>query len=183
MPNVIEEAKSGRAACRTCKTPIAKGELRLGVEVATQFAESSLQWHHLPCAASKLPAELKEALDAYPGEVANRAELDAAMADAIKKGHAKPAGYPFVDRAPTGRARCIQCQQAIAKDALRVAVERELDTGAMVTRAARYMHPACAAANVEAAGESLDELVEGLRKNSRISDEDLASALAEIQPG
>ena len=63
MANVIEEAKSGRASCRTCRKAIAKGELRFGVETQTQFSDTpSLQWHHLLCAAAKLPVELKAAL-------------------------------------------------------------------------------------------------------------------------
>ena len=111
MANVIEEAKSGRASCRTCKKPIAKGELRLGVEQVTQFSDTpSMQWHHLLCAAAKLPAELKAALDEFHGTVPNRAELDTTMADALKKGNAKPGGFPYIDRAPTGRAKCIQCR-------------------------------------------------------------------------
>src|SRR5665647_604277 len=116
MANVIEEAKSGRASCRTCKKAIGKGELRLGVETTTQFSDTpSLQWHHLLCAASKLPAELKGALDEYAGDVPNRAELDQAMEEAIKKGGAKPGGFPHVDKAPTGRAKCMQCEQPIEK--------------------------------------------------------------------
>src|SRR5512140_2000030 len=49
----------------TREKTIAKGELRLGVEVANQFSDSTVQWHHLACAASKLPAELKEAMAGY----------------------------------------------------------------------------------------------------------------------
>jgi hypothetical protein len=56
MANVIEEAKSGR----TCKKPIAKGELRFGEEAPNAFGDQpSLRWHHLACAAAKLPAELE----------------------------------------------------------------------------------------------------------------------------
>src|ERR1044071_6882757 len=84
MANVIEEAKSGRASCRTCKKTIAKGELRLGVEQMTQFSDTpSMQWHHLLCAAGKLPGELKSAIAGYEGEIPNRPELDKAMTDAI----------------------------------------------------------------------------------------------------
>src|SRR5215470_4781060 len=109
MANVIEEAKSGRASCRTCRKPIAKGELRLGVEAQTQFSDTpSLQWHHLLCAAGKLPVELQAALAEFAGEIPNRAEIDAAMEQAAKKVAAKPAGHPFADRAPTGRAKCMQ---------------------------------------------------------------------------
>src|SRR6185436_5290069 len=169
MANVIEEAKSGRASCRTCRKAIAKGELRLGVETQTQFSDTpSLQWHHLPCAAAKLPVELKAALAEYAGTVPDRAALDATIEAAIAKGHAKPAGYPYADRAPTGRARCLQCGQPIDKESLRVAVERELEVGGNMTRGSGYLHPACAAANVEKSGGSVEELIEGLRANSRL---------------
>jgi Poly(ADP-ribose) polymerase and DNA-Ligase Zn-finger region len=182
MANLIEEAKSGRASCRTCKKTIAKGELRLGVETPNQFGDTpSMQWHHVLCAATKLPAELKVALDAYDGTVPNRPELDKAMADAIAKGTAKPGGYPHVDRAPTGRAKCMQCEQPIEKATFRVAVEREIDTGAMVTRGAGYLHPACVAENLENIGGSVEDLVTGLRTNSRIPTADLDGVIATIE--
>ena len=184
MANVIEEAKSGRASCRSCKKAIAKGELRLGVEVQTQFSDTpSMQWHHVLCAAGKLPAELKEALDAYTGDVPNRAELDQAMAAALKKGAAKPGGFPYVDRAPTGRAKCMQCDEAIEKGSLRVAVEREVDTGSFVTRGAGYLHPKCVAENLENVGGSVEELTQGVRQNSRLEAADLEAVVAEISGG
>lgn len=182
MANVIEEAKSGRASCRTCKKAIAKGELRLGVETQTQFSDApSLAWHHVLCAAAKLPAELQAALAEYPGEVPNRAELEATMAEAAKKGAAKPAGFPYVDRAPTGRAKCMQCEQPIEKGALRVAVERELTIGANVTHGAGYLHPTCVAANLENVGGSVDDLIEGLRANSRLPEGELDGVIADIE--
>ena len=181
MASHIEEAKSGRAACRTCKKPIAKGELRLGVEAANAFGDQpSMQWHHLMCAAQKLPVELEEGIKAYPNEIPQRAELEAAMADAIKKGHAKPAGMPYADRAPTGRAKCMQCSQAIEKDSLRVAVERELEVGMGMQTGAGYLHPACVAAWAEAKEKDKEELVLGITNNSRIAADDLAKVVAEI---
>jgi hypothetical protein len=181
MANVIEEAKSGRAACRTCKKPIGKGELRLGVEQMTQFSDTpSMQWHHLLCAAAKLPAELTAALGEFHGTVPNRDELDKAMADALKKGNAKPAGFPYIDRAPTGRAKCMQCEEPIAKDSFRVAVEREIDTGTMVTRGAGYLHPKCVDENLENTGGSKEELLTGIRSNSRLASNDLEAVIAEI---
>jgi poly [ADP-ribose] polymerase len=181
MANVIEEAKSGRASCRTCKKPIAKGELRFGEEAPNAFGDApSMRWHHLTCAAEKLPAELKAALDEFPGTVANRAELDRVMSESLAKGRAKPGGFPYADKAPTGRARCMQCEQPIAKDSLRVAVEREIDTGAMVTRGAGYMHPACVGAYLEAHGGDKDGLLEGVRQNSRLVPADLDTVVAEI---
>src|SRR6476660_5255428 len=93
MANVIEEAKSGRASCRTCKKPIAKGELRFGEEAPNAFGDApSMRWHHLMCAAEKLPAELKATLETHPEPVPNREELDKAMADALSKGRGKPGG-------------------------------------------------------------------------------------------
>jgi hypothetical protein len=184
MANVIEEAKSGRASCRTCKKNIAKGELRLGVETTTQFSDTpSMQWHHVLCAAGKLPAELKEALAAYDGEVPNREELDKTMEAAIKKGGAKPGGFPYTDRAPTGRAKCMQCGEAIAKDSFRVAVEREVDTGSFATRSAGYLHPKCVAENLENVGGSVEDLVEGLRQHSRIPADELDAVVAEVEGG
>lgn len=181
MANVIEEAKSGRASCRTCKKPIGKGELRFGEEAPNAFGDQpTLRWHHLACAAEKLPAELKEALDHYPGDVPDRAALEQKMAGAIAGGHAKPGGFPYADKAPTGRARCMQCQTAIAKDTLRVAVEREIETGAMVTRGAGYLHPACAGAYLEAHGGDRAELAAGVRANSRLAAADLDAVLAEL---
>ena len=181
MANVIEEAKSGRAACRTCKKPIAKGELRFGEEAPNAFGDQpSLRWHHLACAATKLPAELGEALKAYSGDVPDRAALEQQMTDAIAKGHAKPGGLPYADKAPTGRARCMQCQQPIDKDSLRVAVEREIETGATVTQSAGYLHPACVAAYVEAKAGDKDALLEGIRANSRLTEQDLAAVVGQI---
>ncbi len=181
MANVIEEAKSGRASCRTCKKTIAKGELRLGVETKNQFSDTpSMQWHHLLCAAGKLPAELKEAMAAYGGDIPDKGELDKAMDAAIKKGGAKPGGFPHVDRAPTGRAKCMQCEEAIAKDSWRVAVEREVDTGAFTTRGAGYLHPKCVAENLENVGGDMEEFLAGVKKNSRIPETDLEAVAAEI---
>jgi poly [ADP-ribose] polymerase len=184
MANVIEEAKSGRASCRTCKKTIGKGELRLGVETQTQFSDTpSLAWHHVLCAAAKLPVELRAALAEYPGEVPNRAELERAMEEAVKTGRAKPGGFPYVDRAPTGRAKCMQCEQPIEKATFRVAVERELEIGANVTRGAGYLHPRCVAENLENVGGSIDELALGLRANSRLPEGELDGVIADVEQG
>ena len=182
MPNHIEQAKTGRASCRTCKKAIAKGELRLGVEAASAFGDTpSLQWHHLPCAAAKLPVELGDALKAFVGEVPDQAAIEATMAAAIAGGHAKPAGLPYADRAPTGRAKCLQCAEPVAKDTLRVAVERELTVGGAVQTGAGYLHPACVAAHVAAQGGDLAELETSVRANSRIAAADLEAVVAALR--
>lgn len=145
MAHMIEEAKSGRASCRTCKKPIAKGELRMGEEVANAFSagDTTYQWHHLPCAAKKKPLVLEEALKTTDVPVPNKAELETEIA--ANKKNAKPETFPYAERAKTSRSTCLSCSESIEKGTLRVAVERELDTGSFVTKGAGYLHAACAA--------------------------------------
>jgi Poly(ADP-ribose) polymerase and DNA-Ligase Zn-finger region len=182
MAHTIEVAKSGRASCKACKQSIAKGDLRFGEEFNNQFSDSggtSYRWHHLACAAKKLPLALKGALELYDGEVPNRAEIDATIEAA--KAKAKPASFPYADHASTGRSKCIACHEPIAKGALRVAIEREIDTGMVQTKGAGYMHPACVAGWLggEHAGEKTAEsLADGIEANSTAID---AAALAEIR--
>ena len=178
MAHTIEVAKSGRAACRTCKSPIAKGELRLGVEVANSFSADggmSYLWHHLPCAAEKKPAELKAALAAFAGEVPNRAELEAKLATA-KPG--KPSQVPYAELAPTGRSKCLGCEQPIEKGVLRVAVEREVDTGSFQAKSTGYLHPRCAPALV-----ADPELLTKIKANSTtLRPEDVDVLAKELAP-
>jgi poly [ADP-ribose] polymerase len=181
MGNLIEEAKSGRASCRTCKKAIAKGELRFGEEAANAFGDTpSMRWHHMTCAAEKLPAELKAAMDAHGEAIPNRADLDKIMGDALKGGRGKPGGFPYMDKAPSGRAKCMQCEETIAKDTVRVAVEREFEVNGNPQRGAGYLHPKCVAENLENTGGDLDEMIEGLKANSRLQQSDIDGALAEI---
>jgi hypothetical protein len=181
MAHIIEVAKSGRAACRTCRKPIAKGELRFGEEVPNQFgeaSEASYRWHHLKCAAQKHTDELRATLATFDGEVPDREELERIMSEAEAK---KPPPFPYADKAPTGRARCQGCGESIPKDALRVAFEREIDRGGMVTKGAGYLHPACAAAYIEQQGGTHAALTEGLRKNTRdLSEEEREKLFAEV---
>ncbi|MCY3410092.1 MAG: hypothetical protein INQ03_00515 [Candidatus Heimdallarchaeota archaeon] len=64
MPDVIEESKSARAACRICKDKIAKGVPRFGKESVFRKGDdefTSFQWHHIECAIKKFPKELTHA--------------------------------------------------------------------------------------------------------------------------
>jgi hypothetical protein len=162
MANVIEESKSSRATCRTCKQKIDKGVLRFGEETPNQFneGETSYFWHHLLCAAGKKPALVKEALAAFPGTVPDREALETQLASAKPKAAAGERPYPFAERAATGRSKCLQCEEAIEKGALRVAIEREVDTGAFVRKGPGYLHVGCA---MEHTGD--DQLLEGIKKN------------------
>lgn len=180
MENVIEVAKSGRAACRTCKEKIAKDELRLGEAVPNAFSdgdEPSYRWHHLKCAAAKKPSVLRAALATYTGDVPNKAELETLMA--ASKGKEKPSTFPYAEKAPTGRSTCLGCEEPIEKGALRVAIEREVDAGSFARKSAGYLHPACAPAEVEH-----DDLLGALKKNSvSLSPDDLTALEAELKKG
>lgn len=61
MPDVIEESKSARAACKICKDKIPKGVPRFGKETIFKQGDkeySSFRWHHFDCAIKKFPNEL-----------------------------------------------------------------------------------------------------------------------------
>jgi poly [ADP-ribose] polymerase len=180
MAHTVEIAKSGRAGCRSCRKPIAKGELRFGEETVNAFAEgdTTYRWHHLACAASKLSLELREALKSFVGEVPDRAAIEALMDKADAE---RPPPFPHADKAPTGRARCLGCSEAIAKGELRVVIEREIERGMNVAKGAGYLHPRCAAAYVEAQGGTHEALTAGLHANTRgLSDEELDRLFAEV---
>jgi hypothetical protein len=163
MPHKLEISPSGRATCKTCSTAIPKGELRFGEAYSSQFTDEALRWHHLMCAAKKLPHELADALTRYEGQIPNREAVDAAMEEGKKGVKAKPKGFPNADRAPTNRAKCLVCAETIEKGTFRVAVEREVDTGSFTTKGAGYLHPKCALAWAEEndAGEDFAEQVKG----------------------
>ncbi len=159
MGHTIEAAKTGRASCRSCKQTIDKGTLRLGEEVANAFSpgEMTFQWHHLPCAAEKRPAALKQALETTDVEVTDKEELLKTIETAGK--NAKPTSFPYAEHAPTGRASCASCSEKIDKGDLRIAVETEVDTGSFARKGAAYLHPACAPEHTEQDGIDLFEKV------------------------
>ena len=162
MAHMIEPAKSGRAKCRSCKKAIEKGALRLGEEILDPFGSGGTThvWHHVECAAEKKPDELKAALATYTDEIPDRAALEKKIEESQKR--LPPGTFPYAEKAPSGRSKCMSCSEAIAKDALRVAIEREVDTGSFTTKGAGYLHPMCAAEFV-----SDDELLDKVKANSR----------------
>ena len=151
----LEVSPSGRAGCRGCKKSVAKGEVRFAESYTMPGAEDvSYRYWHLPCAAAKLGASLKSALDAYEGDLPERAEIELAFANAPKKtGKDRP--LPHADRAQTARAKCIQCGEAIEKATLRIGIQREADPGSFA-RGPSYLHPPCALAYVRESGEDVE---------------------------
>ncbi|KAL7291310.1 hypothetical protein TKK_0014913 [Trichogramma kaykai] len=50
LPYRVEYAKSGRASCKVCKSPIAKDSLRIATVVQSPFHDGKLErWHHASC--------------------------------------------------------------------------------------------------------------------------------------
>jgi hypothetical protein len=129
MPHVIEAATSGRAKCRGCEQPIAKGELRFGERLPNAFGEGEMTlWFHLLCAAYKRPepflATLRGADAAAIGATRAAPEHADALEAAAELGiaHRRLPRLSGADRAPTGRAHCRACRELIAKDTWRIAL-------------------------------------------------------------
>lgn len=148
MAHLIEEARSNRSSCKSCREPIGKGVHRFGFdEFAAEGLDRGHAWYHLECAAARRPQALKETLAGYAGELPNRAELEALLKSGAKPAVAtsgRPAAH--VEPAPTGRSKCIGCGKPIEKDSPRVAVQRELSFNGMTRMGAAYVHPSCARA-------------------------------------
>jgi hypothetical protein len=161
MEDVMEVSPSGRAKCRGCKESIAKGEVRFGEVYSSAFGSEgeAVRYWHLKCAASKLGGRLKVAMARYTGDIPNKAEVEAELAEAAKKGgKGAKAPFPYAEVSPNNRARCMVCGDVTPKDELRIAVERESETpGGMVVRGAGYMHPACVASWLEESGDEDSE--------------------------
>jgi hypothetical protein len=67
---------------------------------------------------------------------------------------------PIVERAKSGRSRCVVCGAAIAKDSLRIGVVRAIDTPAFTGNATAWLHPSCRDGAPELAGVTgLDDLL------------------------
>src|SRR5262245_29282706 len=118
MSHVFEPAPTGRAKCRGCARPIAKGDLRFGERIANPFAEGETTlWYHPLCAAYRRPEAVLEALQAGP------APADAEMLERAARAAAAHERLPRVaggERAPTGQAKCRSCGEPIAKGTWRV---------------------------------------------------------------
>lgn len=122
--HLIEPAPTGRAKCRGCGQPIAKGELRLGERLPNPFADAegaeTTHWFHLTCAAFKRPEPLIEALATVTAVIPDRAGLEAEAALGVA--HRRLVRVDAASLAPSGRAACRACKTPIAKGTWRIAL-------------------------------------------------------------
>ena len=175
VTEVIEVAKTGRARCRSCRKTIDKGALRFGEEQPSAFTEGvQMAWSHLACAARKRPAQVREALSRFEGEVPGRDEVEKLLSEADED----VVAHPHAERAPTGRSKCLHWEEPISKDALRVAVEREVDVAGMTRTSAGYLHPRCAQ-EYTGTNDLLALLLKNSRKLGDADREELTRALSE----
>ncbi len=176
MAHIIEEARSGRSTCRTCKKLIDKGLIRFGFE-GQGFDEGkpSFIWHHLACAAARMPGPVKATLPSFTGEIPNRAELDAILATPVKAAPGEKS-FPFAERASTGRAKCMECEEAIEKGTFRIGIERDIEVMGVMRKGPGYYHPACT-------GSLGAGLAEKLKANSGLPDADFVEVAGLLAPG
>lgn len=183
-PYVIEEARSSRSKCRTCKRKIEKGKLRLGVLLEGPYGTGYL-WHHLTCAARRRFDDVEAAYGekAYEEglEVPSLDELRALKEKAAEERAARKTP-PYVERAPSGRSKCKNCGEPIAKDALRVVLAREVTFGNQMRPSPINVHTGCVTAELRAEDcmTEIDGFEESVRANSSLDASEVDEALAAI---
>lgn len=122
VPDVIQRASSGRAKCRGCSQPIAKGELRFGESLANAYAEGeALYWFHLYCAAAMRSEKLLPALEQSSEEIGEREELRKTAELGVA--HPRLQRLLKAERAPSGRAHCRCCRELIEKGEWRLSLQ------------------------------------------------------------
>ncbi len=144
-PYRIENARSSRAKCKTCRRPIKKDTLRLGIMIEGPFGQGFL-WHHLKCAA-KRQGEAVEA--AYAGnyfvEGIKPPTLESLrkLREAADEKKAKKKAPPYAEVAPTGRSKCRQCGELIEQGSLRVIIAKSVEFYGQKRTGAINVHGAC----------------------------------------
>jgi hypothetical protein len=147
MSHAIERAPTGRAKCRACGRPIARGTLRLGERLPNPFDEKGgemTHWFHLPCAAFRRPEPLIEALGTATDPIDERDTLEREAHLGVT--HRRLPRVNTVERAPSGRAACRACRAPIEKGAWRISLLYYED-GRFVPSG--FIHLACAAGYLE----------------------------------
>jgi hypothetical protein len=119
MPHVFERASTGRAKCRGCGQPIARGDLRFGERLPNPFADGEMiAWFHPLCAAYKRPETMLEALAEAHEELAERTMLErAARGSTAQRRLVRIDG---AEKARTGQAKCRHCREPIERGSWRI---------------------------------------------------------------
>lgn len=111
------------------------------------------------------PVSQSEILYAFLGDSVAKSPAAAAQSRAPSRG--KPSGgFPRAEMAKSSRSACLVCKEKIAKETIRVVVEREVKSDAFTGMRPAYLHAACATEYPEFA--ELADLDERIAANSSI---------------
>jgi hypothetical protein len=145
MPHVFVPAASGRAKCRGCGAPIAKGELRFGERIENPFAEGETTiWFHPRCAAYKRPESLAAALAEAGPELPDRARLERLARESLAQRRLQR--IDAAERSPSSQAKCRSCKQPIERGTWRIRLVY-FEQGRFTPGG--YVHLACRRAHFE----------------------------------
>ncbi len=139
--DLIENAKSSRSTCQACRKKIAGGEPRYGLAFESYDDEVGYSWFHLACGAKTAGARFQVVFEKYKDLVPGLSELYRP-----KAGPPTGSRFPYLEVAPTGRSKCLQCEQAIAQGEERLAVERTFEVNGVSRTGPGFLHLACAPA-------------------------------------
>ena len=119
MAHVFEPAPSGRAKCRGCGQPIARGELRFGERLPNPFGDGEMTlWFHPLCAAYKRPEPMLEALGEATAPPPDREALErAARANSTQRRLPRIDG---AEKAKSSQAKCRNCREPIERGTWRI---------------------------------------------------------------
>lgn len=169
-PFKIEEARSSRSKCKTCRRPIQKEKLRIGVLIEGPFGPGYL-WHHLQCAARKRFDDVAAAYEqkCYPDglELPTLDSLRTLIEHEEQKKKEKKVP-PYVEVAPTARSKCKRCDEPIEKGAYRVGLLRNVEFYGQVRSGPINVHPKCVADELRAddCATEIEGFEDALRANS-----------------
>ncbi|KAJ3152126.1 Poly [ADP-ribose] polymerase 1 [Geranomyces michiganensis] len=129
---VVEYAKSGRARCQTCRSPIAKDTVRGGVvSQGFNFDGLTTQWHHVRCLQKK-PIAKRICQDNLHGLSELRWEDQQDFIKRFPAADGGPAPNPHglqVEIAKSNRSTCRGCSENIERGKMRIGVRVDEEVG------------------------------------------------------
>ncbi|KAJ3185854.1 Poly [ADP-ribose] polymerase 1 [Gaertneriomyces sp. JEL0708] len=131
----VDYAKSGRSTCKTCRSTISQGTLRLGVLTQSRFFDGLQQsWHHVSCILKKPAAKRLRAAEDIHGFMNLRWKdqelLRGKIGTNIPSATHKPEDPCQVEYAKSNRSKCRACGEVIEARQLRVSFPVESGTSA-----------------------------------------------------
>lgn len=145
--DIIENAKSGRSSCRACRKKIDAGTPRYGMAIVSYDEEIAHIWFHLECGAKdSRGGRFQVVFDKYKEQIPELAQIWTPKAGGGGGGGGGTVGgtYPYIEKASTGRSKCMTCNEAIVKDDERLAIERTVEVNGFSRTGPGYMHIKCA---------------------------------------